>query len=264
VCSPDARAINDNLVEAMRFFGRARENGHTTELSGASVVYCGLDYAAFNAAVMCHPVRGRAEDLDLRILDPAIYFETRRLRWSYWFCDDYVGKRLLPRARSMLEKHGLRELTEAPGMMVSHLPAQTRPLPPLDVRTVSDAATRAAFAHITSVSFDVPWTVCREVYGAERAWTGSFRGYVGYSNGLAVCTIAIVVAADVAGVYSVGTLPGHRGRGYAEAIMRVVLDSIRAETGVQRSALQATRSGYSLYVRMGYKPVTRFSVFITY
>jgi ribosomal protein S18 acetylase RimI-like enzyme len=131
------------------------------------------------------------------------------------------------------------------------------------VRPVADETTRAAFGHITSLSFEVPWTICREVYGAERAWRGSFRGYVGFVDGNAVSTTAVVVASGVAGIYSVGTIPGKRGRGYAEALMRDVLERVREETGVERTVLQSTRTGFSMYSRMGYQPVTTFTVFIT-
>ena len=114
-----------------------------------------------------------------------------------------------------------------------------------------------------ALSFEVPWTICREVYGSERAWQGSFRGYVGFVDGMPVATTAVVVAAGVAGIYSVGTLPGNRGRGYAEALMRDVLEKVRQETGVERTILQSTRTGFSMYSRMGYQPVTAFTVFIT-
>jgi ribosomal protein S18 acetylase RimI-like enzyme len=259
----NARTITSNLMEAMRFFGRAREDGEVHEMPGVSVIYCGLDYAAFNAGVMGDSMLDDAADLERRIQGPADHFESRRLRWSYWYCDDLVGKTLLPRARALLARHGMVELTDAPGMMAHRLMPPSRALPSIEVRPVADENTRAAFGHITSLSFEVPWTICREVYGAERAWRGSFRGYVGFADGMAVSTAAVVVASGVAGIYSVGTIPGQRGRGYAEALMRGVLDRVREETGIERTVLQSTRTGFSMYSRMGYQPVTTFTVFIT-
>ena len=261
--SNDVRAITDNLTEAMRFFGRARHDAEIHEMPGVAVIYCGLDYAAFNAAVLSWPITGNGAELEQRIHDPAKHFENRKLRWSYWYCDDYIGKPLARRARSLLEQHRMSELTEAPGMIAECLAAATHPLPVVEVKPVADQPTRSAFAHITSIAFDVPWTVCREVYGAERAWQSAFRGYIGYSNGVAISSTAIVVTADVAGVYSVGTLPGYRGRGYAEALIRQVLQQVRDETGIERTALQSTRSGHRLYTRMGYRPVTNYTVYIT-
>lgn len=257
------RAVTDNLTEAMRFFGRAREDAEIREIPGVTVIYCGLDYAAFNAAVLSAPISGEAGEIEQRIHPPAAHFENRNLRWSYWYCNDYIGKPLLRRVTSLLERHRMSELTEAPGMLAESLAPPTRPLPSIEVKPVSDQASRSAFAHITSISFDVPWNVCREVYGAERAWQGTFRGYVGYLNGVAIATTAVVVTGGMAGLYSVGTLPGHRGRGYAEALMRQVLQQIRDETGIERTALQSTRSGQHLYTRMGYRPVTNYTVYIT-
>jgi GNAT superfamily N-acetyltransferase len=259
----DARTITGNLSEAMRFFGRARADAEVHELPGVSLIYCGLDYAAFNAGVMGDSMPVDAHELARRIEGPADHFESRRLRWSYWYCDDVVGKTLIPHARALLQRRGMVELTDAPGMMAPRLAPRSRYLPEVEVRPVADETTRSAFAHITSLSFEVPWTICREVYGADRAWRGSFRGYVGFVDGVAVSTTAVVVAAGVAGIYSVGTIPGKRGRGYAEAVMRSVLDRVREETGVERTVLQSTRTGYSMYTKMGYEPVTSFTIFIT-
>ena len=262
MCNETARTITSNLAEAMRFFGRARPDGEVHEMPGVSVIYCGLDYAAFNAGVMGDSAVKDAADMRQRIESPAKHFESRRLRWSYWYCDELVGTSLVPQARMMLQRHGLVELTDAPGMMAGRLAAPARDLPAVEVRPVADDATRSAFAHITSLSFEVPWTICRDVYGAERAWQGSFRGYVGFVDGVAVSTTAVVVESGVAGIYSVGTLPGKRRRGYAEAVMREVLDRVYEETGIERTVLQSTRIGYSMYVRMGYQPVTNYTVFI--
>jgi ribosomal protein S18 acetylase RimI-like enzyme len=247
----------------MRFFGRAREDGEVCEQPGVAVIYCGLDYAAFNTAVMSHPVSPGGGELESRVNGPATYFKSRKLRWSYWYCDDLVGPGSIRRTRDLLQQQNMVELTEAPGMIADDLSPASRPLPRVEVRRVSDQATRSAFAHITSITFDVPWSICRDVYGNERAWQQSFHGYVGYVNGMAIATTSIVVAAGVAGVYSVGTIPGHRSRGYAEAVMREALAQERRTAGFQKTVLQSTRSGYALYTRMGYRRVANFTVFIT-
>ena len=247
----------------MRFFGRARGDAEVHELPGVSVIYCGIDYAAFNAGVMGSGAVVDATDLQRRIEGPAEQFERRRLRWSYWYCDELVGEALTPQARMLLHRHGLSELTDAPGMVADRLSPVARDLPAIEVRPVVDEITRAAFAHITSASFEVPWNICREVYGQERAWRGSFRGYVAFANGTAVSSTAVVVESGVAGVYSVGTIPGQRRRGYAEALMRDVLDRVHRETGVERTVLQSTRNGFPMYMKMGYQRVANYTVFIS-
>jgi ribosomal protein S18 acetylase RimI-like enzyme len=157
----------------------------------------------------------------------------------------------------------MRHLTEAPGMYADRLSPSTRALPVVDVRPVGDRATRAAFSEVMSTAFEIPHSVSMSVYGAERAWQGSFEGYVGYSNGRAVTTAAAVITGDVVGLYSVATLPQHRRLGFAEAIMRQVIGHAEQTRGVSRTVLQSTSSGLSLYEAMGYRTVTSFNVFIS-
>ena len=148
-------------------------------------------------------------------------------------------------------------------MYADRLAPATRTLPPLDVRPVADEHTRAAVTEVMSTAFEIPHSVSTSVYGAERAWRGTFQGYVGYSNGRAVTTAAAVITGDIIGLYSVATLPQHRRLGFAEAIMRQVLQQAQQTRGVSRTVLQSTSSGLSLYEAMGYRTVTSFSVFIS-
>ncbi|MBM3774518.1 MAG: GNAT family N-acetyltransferase, partial [Acidobacteria bacterium] len=64
-----------------------------------------------------------------------------------------------------------------------------------------------------------------------------------------------------AGVYNVATIPGQQRRGYGECVMRRALEAARAEHGVARSILQSTPQGLRLYQRMGYRTVTKVSVY---
>jgi ribosomal protein S18 acetylase RimI-like enzyme len=63
------------------------------------------------------------------------------------------------------------------------------------------------------------------------------------------------------GVYNVATIPGQQRRGYGEAVMRYALAETRREHGLERSILQSTPAGYRLYERMGYRQITRVSVY---
>jgi ribosomal protein S18 acetylase RimI-like enzyme len=113
-----------------------------------------------------------------------------------------------------------------------------------------------------SVAFDIPYSVCLAIYGTERAWMGELRGYVGFVNQRPVTTAAAIITGDVIGLYSVATVPESRRSGYAEAIMRKIVEEARRSTGIERTVLQATQSGLALYQRMGYQSVTNFNVYI--
>ena len=75
-------------------------------------------------------------------------------------------------------------------------------------------------------------------------------------------TSATVTAAGVVGLYSVGTLAEFRRQGYAEATLRHALEQSCRRSGLERTILQSTPGGLSLYQRLGYRVVTRFTVYI--
>ncbi len=259
----EVRAVAENLLEALRFFGQARADAEIQDLPGVSLIFCGLNYAAFNAALQARPIEGDAQELGHLIDVSAEQFDARSLRWTYWLCADFLKQPLRREASRIFKRHGLHHLTEAPGMYAEHLAPATRGLPTIEVRPVADEPTRSAFAQVMSTAFEIPHSVSMSVYGAERAWKGTFQGHVGYSNGRAVTTAASVITGDVIGLYSVATLPQHRRLGFAEAIMRQIIREAQQTRGVSRTVLQATSSGFSLYEAMGYRTVTSFNVFIS-
>ncbi|MGI8743782.1 MAG: GNAT family N-acetyltransferase [Bryobacteraceae bacterium] len=259
----EVSAVANNLLRAMRFFGSARSTGEIRDIPGVCLISCGLNYAAFNAALLSEPLSADVNELRTRIQAPAHHFCSRNLRWTYWLCDDYLHPSLRRESRSLFNSLGLATLTEPPGMFAERLLPPKRRLPDLVVRPVADEPTRRAFAHITSVAFEIPQTICRDIYGSSLAWEGDFHGFVGYVDNLPVATAATIVTAGVAGVYSVGTLPHCRKRGYAEALMRHALSMEREKSGIEATVLQATQSGLRMYEQMGYSKITKFSVYIS-
>ncbi len=256
--APEVLSVADNLVEALRFFGRARQDAEIQDLPGLTLIFCGLNYAAFNAALITRQLDDDAPELERLIQVSTAAFQSRKLRWTLWLCDDFLSPRLRRHAPHTFQRYGLHPLTRAPGMYADRLRAPHRPLPALDVRAVSDHQTRGAFSEIMSSAFDIPSSVSDSIYAPERAWGGGFKGYVGFVNGTAVTTAASMATSGVIGLYSVATQPQYRRRGFAEAIMRDVLQ----HSGAERTVLQSTSSGLSLYEQMGYRSVTNFAVYI--
>jgi len=259
---PRSLAVAQNLLRALRFFGQARNTAEIRDADGVSLIFCGLNYAAFNAALLAESIDSDPRALDRVIEISSKQFDSRNVRWTCWVCDVFLGQSLRRDAARIFGRHGLRPLTEAPGMYAERLVPARRELPSLEVQPVNDERTRGAFAQIMSVAFDIPYSVCLAIYGAERAWMGELRGYVGFAKQRPVTTAAAIITGDVVGLYSVATLPECRRLGYAEAIMRNVVEQAGRSTGIERTVLQATQSGISLYKRMGYQTVTNFNVYI--
>jgi len=78
-----------------------------------------------------------------------------------------------------------------------------------------------------------------------------------------VSIVAIVAEAGSLGIYYLATLPEDRRRGYGEALLRAAVAEEQRRTGIRRMILQTTEAGHSLYLKMGFRPVGRFSVYLT-
>ena len=244
-----------------RHLARAREEGEVREMPGVLIACCGAMFHMFNAAFLADPVDDEPGKLERRVAIAAVHFGARGLRWAFWVNEDKLTGGLAKRAQTVFHDHGLGLAARMPAMVTTRLTPPLRPPPALDVRPIEDGPGRLAFCHILSVSFCIPFGWCQELYGPEGTWTGDLGGYVGYAGGEPVTVAAMMIAADAAGLYCVGTLPGHQRKGYAEAIMRHALEDARSRRGIERSVLQSTATGLPLYQRLGYETVTRFAVY---
>jgi ribosomal protein S18 acetylase RimI-like enzyme len=253
--------VEANLRETLKFFSLAHDKGECVETSELLLISSGINYGVFNTALLKTPVETE-EMLQEYISNGHDYFGSRGERWSFWVCHDLVDPGVMRRLRRVMESRRMRQLSEPPGMIAHSLAPPRRVLPQLDIRRVWSREERVAFAGILSSTFDLPYGICSDIYSVERSWQGGYRGWVGYVDGEPVVSTACVVAAGVAGIYSVGTMPAWRRRGYAERLMRTVLHEVSLETGVERTILQATTEGFRVYQRMGYRRVTQFSIFL--
>jgi GNAT superfamily N-acetyltransferase len=255
--------VEENLRAALAVFSAVKETGEMREMPGVLIISSGLTVPMFNAAFHLPPPSGAPEDLERRIALAGVHFGARGLRWCYWLCEDRLERPALHRTREIFGKHGMHLAMASPGMVAGRLPQPDRPFPALECRRVSDEASRLAFAHIMSVAFGIPFAVATEVYGSESIWRTGFAGYVGYLDGDPVSTTATIIAAGVIGIYAVGTLPGYQRRGYAETVMRYAVERAREESGIERTILQSSQAGLPLYLKLGYKKVTEFQVFVS-
>lgn len=248
--------MDENLRVTLRGF--SRENGDV-ELKGVSIRFSGENFAMFNAAVISSPVTG-LEDLTRRIHAAADYYRARGVSWSVWACEDWFEGDLASVYPVAFGRSGLHFVLDLPGMVAPRLEPPSHPLPSLDYRAVAGPASRTVFAQMMSACFGIPAGVARAMYERDRLWNCGFRGWLGYAGESVITAAATVVAAGVAGVYSVGTLPQFEHRGCGEAIVRHALAKVREETGIEATVLESSTDGYGLYVRMGYEPVTRYVV----
>jgi len=251
--------VAQNLRESFRVIAASRAAGENRELRGVSIASAGATFQMFNCAFLSAPVLTDA-DLTQRILLASTHFNTRGQEWAYWVCEDWLSGRTRRRSRQLFEELGLRHSVDLPGMVAERLSAPAFPLPAMQVRRVCQGPVRNAFCAIGSLCFNVPLTWFSEVFDSDSVWE-RFAGYVAYVDEEPVSTAAVVMGGDALGVYNVATVPGHRGRGYGEAVMRHALADAEYRHGVARVLLQSTPAGYKLYRRMGFRSVTKVGVY---
>jgi len=80
--------------------------------------------------------------------------------------------------------------------------------------------------------------------------------YIAYLNGQPASTAMALMTEQVAGIYWVGTTKAARGRGLAEACVRLVGNAGFAR-GAKIAALQASPMGEPIYQRIGYRTIDR-------
>ena len=163
---------------------------------------------------------------------------------------------------------GLVESTPLPGMVLDDLAALDRSAvgargpSALTVRRVGAPSEWDDYFDVLCAGFgveprDVAPLLVPEMY--DTAWTAAFLGFDGSEP---VATSLAFVAGTTGGVYNVATRPGHRRRGYGEA-MTWAAAMWGLDHGAEVSVLQASQMGRPIYERMGYRCVVPYVQLVT-
>jgi GNAT superfamily N-acetyltransferase len=147
-------------------------------------------------------------------------------------------------------------------MVAEQLASPARPLPEVETRRIDDERGRLALADLNAAAYEVSSEWVRGAVAGESLWQSPLYGYVAYVDGHPVSTAFAVPINGVLYVGFVATALAYRRRGLAELVMRRSLEDATRDTGITRTALHATADGYPVYIRMGYRPVDAFSLYV--
>lgn len=246
-----------NLSASLSFYGPAEMRG------GVKLITSPVTYSVFNIALLTDPVSDLEGELERRIRVADAHYAAKQRQWSFWVCEDFLGARAARRVIRTFETAGLVCIAESPGMETEEMPKTRRELPVLEYRRVEDRTTRSDFSRIVSQCFHIPAAISQRIYETDEPWNAPLEIWLGYYDGYAVTSSAVIDAAGALGIYSVATLPAWRGRGMGEAVMRHAVSNLR-ERGVRGPlVLQSSPAGIDLYRRLGFRRTTRYFVFAT-
>jgi len=256
-----AETVEHNLIEFFRQFAATQPFGRLAQRDGVQVAAAAARFMMFNAAFFSTPVTAE-DDLGRRLELLWGLMGDLRPGWALWASDDKL-RGVSSWAGEIFKRHELYPAFRHPGLACEELAPPSRHLPKVEFRPVDDCASRREFARLNSHAFHLPPEWCLELYDKESLWVDRFSGFLAYAGNRPVSCAATLVAAETIGVYAVATLPGHERRGYGEAVTRHAVECAQSRWGLKRSILQATQAGLPLYLRMGYRVVTAFTVYCT-
>lgn len=253
--------VERNLRRSLAFYAGAHPSGEVRSIPGLDLIHCGWNYPVFNSALLTTPIPGPEGELSTRLSMATMYFRALGVGWSHWACHDALDEHTRKDLRRLCSSYGLEQVVSAPGMYAERLLEPVRKESPLTVVEVDDAPARMSFAHLVSLIFDLPFQTTMHMYGGASSWTPEYSAFIGYLDDQPVSIAMANITDECCGFYSVGTLPGYRRRGYAETVMREAHRRMQLRGASGGCVLQSSTVGRRLYEQMGFREVTRFSVF---
>ena len=156
---------------------------------------------------------------------------------------------------------GLSALVDMPGMVLD-APVKDAALGSgIRVEEVADAARLRDLGVVLPAAYStmgLPEENSRALFAMpERIAHPHVIAVVGYQGDRPVSAAMALLSHGIAGVYWVGTCAEARGRGLGDACTRRV-GNLAFERGARCVVLQASQQGELIYLRMGYREVTRY------
>jgi len=247
-----------NLLEFVRENARWARN-HTVLDEGGALMFAGdTDWPAFNNGVLRTDDRADPAELLGRARE---FFHARGRGFSLWARQLDVDADLGPAA----EAAGAGKLFDYP-QMIRRDRFEEQPGPDgVEIRRVTDAAGVADFAEINAQAYTVygsPAEATASNFGRpDRVLAPHNAAFAAYLDGQPAGAAMALLSHGIAGIFWVGTVEAARGKGIAEACMRVVTNW-GFDAGAPNVQLQASPMGEPIYRRMGYEDLYRYDFYL--
>ena len=187
-------SVANNLRDSFRILATGRPRADVMEMPGISLASLGVEFQMFNAAFLSAPVETE-DELQQLLAAAKDHFSARGMAWSFWFCEDWLSRKVRRKLSQICLGYRLRLAAEMPGMVAAAAePSDRKRTPELDMRRVESIHTLAHFQAIGSTCFHVPIRWFSEVFNEDLDSRREFVCWVGYRDGVPVATAASVVS----------------------------------------------------------------------
>ena len=249
------------IREAWRLMSRDAPGRREAFVDGIDYIFTGLPIPFFNVAVLTEPSISASALKSSADAARAWAGETGEA--PPWFLI-VTHEALEPGvdASAILGECGLAAALPLTGMLADRIPAVDGVPEGLRLDTTITDADCAAVLDINSAAYEMDLGSSKPVLGRQAFWNDHVAALGRVDGGTAVSSAAVMMVDGYRYVALVATDPGHRRRGYAEAVMRHALQSAAATYGEVPSVLHATDAGRPIYARMGYDTISTHTLFM--
>ena len=247
-----AAELDANFADLIRWYA-SRPGGEVAEGEDATLCSTGLAFRSINGVV---EIDLAAATADQRIAEVGAWFGARGVPWRW-----LVGPTSQPRdLGERLVRAGYELVSDSAGMALDLDGFEPEALPAgVEIVTVDDLAGLDAWEELQRRALVLDGTRARAWRDAhDRALSADIplRDWIALLDGVPVAAAALFVAAGVAGIYNVATVPEARGRGIGRAVTTAALVEAVAR-GQHTAVLGSSEMGYPVYRRLGFRDVSR-------
>ncbi len=251
-------AVDRNCIEFFQHYGYG-PGCEIVDDGGLAWFVTGIPHPLFNG-VMAADLPDEEAD---RAIDRMVAEFRRReipLEWT-----TMAGTRPRDLGRR-LEAKGFEHTLDVPGMAMdlTHLP-NAEPAEGWSIEMARSRADLEACLRIALATFEIDETFVPRLLEIEEGMPhdqkARTRHYLARLNGRPVATSELYLAAGVAGLYFVGTLPEARRRGLARAVTHAAMRDAR-DIGYRVATLQATPMGASVYRALGFRDYLTMGIYL--
>jgi len=164
-----------------------------------------------------------------------------------------------------LRERGFTQFITMPGMALLGDPGTPCKPADLKIRRATTEEGRRDYQRITAdayATYGAPPEYAADAFASlESVCAPHIQGFIGYVKDKPVAAATVYVSHGVAGIGWVGTVPEHRGHGFAEAVTwAAIREGFRHGAGFAN--LQAAPMGRPIYERMGFITPTEYRVLV--
>jgi GNAT superfamily N-acetyltransferase len=236
------------LIDAWKLMTGRFPGSNFERIGAITSTFANLPLSFFNISSQHQPAKTEA---NLRGVLSAMHQRSRQSAHPSMvaLCENWIP----PNWQQIAAEEGFNFSLNMTGMAANALLPPRRPPPKLTYRRVQEKAQARDLAMINAQAYGMPehlWECLCNLH----LWQPDSYAYVAYSNGKAIATASSLPVGKVMYIALVATLPGHQGKGYAEAVLRQAIEQGQSGMGQRRIVLHASDLGLPLYQSMGFEP----------